>query len=57
MINPNKTAEKGLIISMVAYLREDPTVNEDRNVFRFICRDWYVLERTLHTRATIDTIK
>ena len=57
-INPEKTAEKDLIISMVAYLlRDNPTVNEDLNVFRFICRNGYVLEHILHTRATIDTIK
>ena len=56
-INPDKTAEKELIISMVAYLRDNPTVNDDLNVLRFICRDWYTLERTLHTRATIDTIR
>jgi hypothetical protein len=56
-INPARTAEKDLIVSMVEYLREDPMVNDDLDVFRFICRDWYTLERTLHTRTTIDTIK
>jgi hypothetical protein len=56
-INPDKSAEKEILISMVAYLRDDPTINDDLNVLRFICRDWYTLERTLHTKATIDTIK
>ena len=55
--NPSKTAERELIVSMVEYLRDDPVVINDLAVFRFICRDWYVLERTLHTKATIDTIK
>ena len=56
--NPTKTAERDLIVSMVEYLRDDPVVNDDLNVFRFICRDWHiVLARTLHTKATIDTIK
>jgi hypothetical protein len=57
IINPDRTAEKDLIVSMVEYLREDPMVNDNLDVFRFICRDWYTLERTLHTRTTIDTIK
>jgi hypothetical protein len=56
-INPDKTAEKELLISMVAYLRDDPTVNDDLQVFPFICREWYTLERTINARATIDTIK
>jgi hypothetical protein len=42
---------------MVSYLRDDPTVNDDLDVFRFICRGWYVLERTLHIKATMDTVK
>ena len=54
---PDKTTEKDLIVSMTAYLREDPTMNDDLQVFRFICRDWYMLEGTLHTRATMDTVK
>ena len=58
MVNPTKTAKKELIVSMVAYLRDNPTVNDDLYVLRFICRDWYTLvERTLHTRATMDTVK
>jgi hypothetical protein len=55
--NPTRTIERDIVVSMVTYLREDPTVNEDLDVFRFICRDWYVLERTLHTKATMDTVK
>ena len=56
-INPNRTTEKDIVESMVTYLRDDPTVNEDLNVLRFICRDWHVLEHTLHTKATMDTVK
>ena len=57
MVNPTKTAEKELIVIMVAYLRDDPTVNDDLHVLRFICRGWYTLERTLHSRAAMDTVK
>ena len=56
-INPNRTVERGIVVSMVTYLRDDPTVNDDLDVFRFICHDWYVLERMLHTKATMDTVK
>jgi hypothetical protein len=55
--NPTKAAEKVLLVSMVEYLREDPTVNDNLDIFRFICRDWYTLERTLHTKVTMDTVK
>ena len=55
--NPTKAAEKDLLVSMVEYLRDDPTVNDNLDIFRFICREWYALERTLHTKATMDTVK
>ena len=41
----------------MAYIRDNPTVNKDLDIFRFICCDWYVLECMLHTKATLDTIK
>ena len=56
-INPDNPAEKEILISMLAYLRDNPTVNNDLNVFRFIYRNWYTLECTLHTKATIHIIK
>ena len=42
---------------MMEYLRDDPVANDDLRVLRFICRDWHVLERTINTKTTVDTIK
>ena len=55
--NPSKTAERAILVSMVEYLRDDPVANDDLPILRFICRDWHVLERTINTKTTTDTIK
>ena len=42
---------------MMEYLRNDPVANDDLRVLCFICRNWHILEQTINSKATIDTIK
>jgi hypothetical protein len=56
-MNPRKADERRYLENMIRYLHDDPTVYDNLEILRFIYKEWPIMENTLHTKTTMDTLK
>jgi hypothetical protein len=57
MVNPVMSQTKQYLEAMIGYLHDDPLLDADPQILRFLLKEWPGFQQSMHLTTTIDNVK